>query len=795
MNEPDDSGWTALHHTTLHLQTEAVEWLLDNGASTTAQSNEGSTGLHYAIQAASAGGRRQVEIVRSLLGKGADPTTENSHKRTPAHLAKTMNRQAIASLFEHTQLVKDLILAGGEATRPDAVALRFGGPPGAGKSTLTGALCVTRRKGRFRYESGADSGSINVHQRTKGINCQLFVDENSAKFSILDLGGHGEFLATHQTFIGAGTVPVIDGVVVSALDDDLENTVFKWCSLFASRNQPTDTPWPLILIATRADKASEAHTHQVLQVYAEVKQRFNEYFRLPFDEPFCIDARKSWSSLTIALRQALTKLHNELLKQDQSPRQPAICQNIVRHLPALRQETHPPVVTKDTFLNFMEARIGRRRGVLTPEETISWKNLMDKALRSLSGFTTVLSFSQPLAQDYVVIEPRWLLSDIVGRLMSEPPLPGPYIAYNNGYAEKKAVVKALDTKHLPGGAAFEMVANLGFCLEQRTTDEVLNPSKLCGYRRDEHWRRDASMVVNEGRRLKCKGIVAIANAFFPHLQVHFYHRYLTDYKEKLPMWSGGIRLVAGLRSSAEALIETNPANSYIDIIVRGELGSENDCAKLLFELTEETLQKAAELSPGSQLQLFYLSRMELDELSPEGLPSKPCVEYTEESVLHAVKHHLRITDGKASRKPEDPHSLLLWLPPAPLAPLSRSVSEQDWRIVLLQVAKAMNSFDECTCVAETLSVSDRGEDIVLQLRSQDPHRLPPEIAMKIFERWLRRGASQLATDERREVLHRLFHTAFFFGPTCGRSWRTSFVPDLITVSHRSRLMHNHKFAA
>ena len=204
-------------------------------------------------------------------------------------------------------------------------------------------------------------------------------------------------------------------------------------------------------------------------------------------------------------------------------------------------------------------------------------SLFDKALKYLSGYATVLSFSQSLVECYVVISPRWLLSDIVGRLMAEPPLPGPLVHYDNGYAKTSDVVAALETEHLPGHEALEMVSGLGFCLEQKSTDNVLNPSKLRAHRLDKHWRRTGSIAVNAGRRLKCKGTVAIASAFFPHLQVHFYHRYLSDHNQRLPMWKGGIRLVAQ-RSSVEAIIESDPSNRSIDIIVQGREGSERECS-------------------------------------------------------------------------------------------------------------------------------------------------------------------------------------------------------------------------
>ena len=156
----------------------------------------------------------------------------------------------------------------------------------------------------------------------------------------------------------------------------------------------------------------------------------------------------------VQLRQALGQLHEEVRNHDNSPQQPAVCQSIVNHLPTLRQEMGVPVVSKRKFEDFMQSRVGLQVGVLTAESTAAWKALIDKALKFLSGFATVLSFSLPLAQDYVVIEPQWLLSDIVGRLMSEPPLPDPFVRYDNGFAEKEEVIKALGTKNLPGEAAF-----------------------------------------------------------------------------------------------------------------------------------------------------------------------------------------------------------------------------------------------------------------------------------------------------------------------------------------------------
>ena len=353
--------------------------------------------------------------------------------------------------------------------------------------------------------------------------------------------------------------------------------------------------------------------------------------------------------------------------------------------------------------------------------------------------------------------------------MAEHPLPEPWIHYNNGYTKKTDVVAALETEHLSGKTTLEMVASLGFCLEHKALEQVLNPSKLVQARLDEHWPHDTTMVVNAGRRLKCKGTVAIAHAFFPHLQVHFYHRYLTDYEERLPMWKGGIRLVAGKRTPAEALIEAHPANMSIDIIVRGRSGSEHACADLLQALTEETWQKAVDITPGSQLALFYLSRLELDKLSPAGMLSRPRVEYSVERVKQAIQKGEHITDGNAS-SPENPHDLLLSsqalddfllrdsvdAASSSLCGFAQVISAENWMVILLNIAQAVNSSAECVGLAKGLAVNDKGGDIVEQLRDVDPRRSPPDIANQIFQHWFKQTGGEKTTDWRRMALHRAF---------------------------------------
>ena len=765
INECDGNGSSALHIALASGHPEVAEWIIEHGGNVSLANTSGLTPLHLVAESNSILSQSRLHLIKLLLVKEADPTAVTSRSETARDIAQERLDYTIMAVLEKAELAHELVKVGGVVGSPDSVAIRFGGPPGAGKSTLTDTLRVTRVRGLFRYESQTDEGATNMQQRTKGIKCRTFVAEKSSRFTIFDLGGHGEFLATHQMFIGDGSVPVIDCVVVSALDEKLKDNTLKWCSLFASRNQPVATPWPLLLIAIRADKATQQQKNAIISVYRDVQQTFSEHFRFPCSEPLFIDSRKSWNALTAKLCQVLNRLHRELVGRGDSQRKPAICQRIEENLPALRKTTTSPVILKEQFIKFMLPRI-ELRGRTEVEVTQAIASLFDKALKYLSGYATVLSFSQSLVEQYVVINPQWLLSNIVGRLMAEPPLPA-HVHYENGYAMTSTVVAALETEHLAGHEALEMVTGLGFCLEQKSAETVLNPSKLRAHRLHEHWHRTAIMVVNAGRRLKCKVTVAIAAAFFSHLQVHFYHRYFSDYDQRLPMWTGGIRLVARQRSSVEAIIESDPSNRSIDIIVRGRQGSERDCSDLLHTLTEETLQKATEISPGSQLRLFFLSKLELDILSPAGLPSRPLVEYSEERVLRAITHGEWVIDGNAGT-PEHPDDLLLprqfqqrsevhdELTAKPAEPLTQTLSTEEWRVVLLRVANAVNSYHECYALAEGLQLNLRGEDIVQKLLEIDPHRPTSDVAYHLFERWLQDDASERSTEQRRRKLNSVF---------------------------------------
>ena len=133
--------------------------------------------------------------------------------------------------------------------------------------------------------------------------------------------------------------------------------------------------------------------------------------------------------------------------------------------------------------------------------------------------------------------------------------------------------------------------------------------------------------------------------------------------------------------------------------------------------------------------------------------------------MRAIRHGHHVTNGNASSN-EDPADLLL-LPqvrdrlvqvetPLPSSEaFTRALSNQDWMVVLLRLAKGVNGFKECSELATGLAVNDKEGNMVRQLREVNPHRRPPEIATEIFSRWLQCGEDQ-STQWRKDTLHRVF---------------------------------------
>lgn len=105
----DKNGVTALHHAVRFRSPSAVRTLIEHGANVNqACRKSGSTPLHRAVTTTGAPGtagkgQEALEIIRLLIGAGADPSITNKSGRKPADYVKD---DAIKSLLKRRKQKK-----------------------------------------------------------------------------------------------------------------------------------------------------------------------------------------------------------------------------------------------------------------------------------------------------------------------------------------------------------------------------------------------------------------------------------------------------------------------------------------------------------------------------------------------------------------------------------------------------------------------------------------------------------------------------------------------------------------
>jgi len=92
-----DAGqkWTALHFAARDQKLPVVQALLDGGAVVDAEDSFGNTPLWRCVMAANP----NLELVRLLIGKGADPRKKNRHGASPRDIAERTGKQELLALL------------------------------------------------------------------------------------------------------------------------------------------------------------------------------------------------------------------------------------------------------------------------------------------------------------------------------------------------------------------------------------------------------------------------------------------------------------------------------------------------------------------------------------------------------------------------------------------------------------------------------------------------------------------------------------------------------------------------
>ena len=337
--------------------------------------------------------------------------------------------------------------------------------------------------------------------------------------------------------------------------------------------------------------------------------------------PVLVDARKSWGPGMGQLRHLLADVAKSALNK--APPQAALCHDIQRALPWIRDNIKRPIISRHELPGLVAQGLSSWWQSFNECVLQSHSDLLAAALRQMSDACEILSFDAPGLKDVLVVNPSWLLHDVVGILLSPTKFPPPHVRYDkNGRAKRKrmeTVLKANFGSLLDHGETLHMVAEIGLCIldgNQQTSGgdgDVIVPSKL------EISRNLQAVLLPQhlaaiwfGVELLCSE-VPLSVCLLPQLQV-FLHTYLLQHcKQKPIMWSSGIA-VALSHEHVVGIVEARRSRMAIDIIVQGTEATRRTCFCLLRALKEQTLLKAQQFSPGSDITEMILSSRELSSL-------------------------------------------------------------------------------------------------------------------------------------------------------------------------------------
>ena len=687
----------------------------------------------FLIRAAECGG---IELASACIAAGALHGFEKQTRPSPIDVAKLKGHDRLARMLQKALDDQNLLALGDQPV--DSILLRIGGPPGAGKSTLVQSLKTSRLRGTFRKEDQPDEGIRNYLARTKGIKVHHYKDDSGSQYHVLDLGGHDDFAAAHQLFIGQGEVPTVNTIVISSLSEreDMLKETMKWCAFYASRYRPRlqagqassrpglDSPQqPVVVVATRLAEADAGNRRNVIDSFGKAKQRYTRFLNFQ-DGPLFVDARKSWAEATRALRRNIAKVKESLLNRDL--RQPALCRDVQRALPEIRKAVQRPIILREKLYAHFARAVKSSPHAFSESVLASHEEVFEAVLRKMSDAAEIVSFQKPSLKKYLVIEPQWLLSHIVGILMSPEHFPPPHVVYQHGRTKRALAEAAVDNPHVPGKETLEMVAQLGLCILEE--EDMIAPSKLDTKRDVTTWIARVDLDIYFGIRFSCEH-VPMSPALFPQLQVHLYNKFLDICGQVSKLWKDGIRLTL-LNSRAEGLLEARRDQMAINISVRGSSSFPRDAYQLLQLLREQVLYMAEEFSPGSDMAVKILSSNELSTLADKGSIEAPLIAYKEQDVKDAMERTPRpIRSEDGTGEPEDPFSLMV-LPSTHLLLMASTT-----RTRFCNVVNASGGSDGESCCWLNLS-----ERLNLLDISQQITRATPNPTGELLDAWSRRSA-------------------------------------------------------
>ncbi|XP_063956306.1 death-associated protein kinase 1-like isoform X1 [Lytechinus pictus] len=475
-----------------------------------------------------------------------------------------------------------------------------------------------------RKQLSSTSSSIDVDSEvTRGIEFTHGNIPGAGDFTFLEFSGEDTYHTAYPHFLSdEGAIHL----VVFSLEDMFEEQLAQvtyWMNFLRSQ-LPSSEPVgycgkyrqqpKIALVATHADHAQcpKQPTGEMVSgegniVLYQTKRLFGRLFDI-CDVLFVMDAHIAQSKDIKMLRTHISSLRNSILKVEAPVS--VLCEAVASALPSWRRTfANFPVLTWQQFSEGIHASINPLAGQA---------HLRDVG-RQLHLMGEVQCFSSELLQEVIVIEPTWLCSGIIGRLLSHDATEQPEGQYSIHYIQSLFPdTDAMDISQL--------MEAMDICVHG-TVCEI--PAVMRCPAPESIWEKEdenGNFRVYGGVRMQLSDCGStLPSGLFSRIQMSLRRNFQQDMEDttdnELLMWRNGAKCSSG---SIEGLISMTNNECAIEIKVRGYNDSRQGCFIFLEDLVHLVKHVLVDSYPGLPLNMEVLSPVQLSSHEKTIMVYDPC---------------------------------------------------------------------------------------------------------------------------------------------------------------------------
>uniref|UniRef100_A0A8B9JUX8 non-specific serine/threonine protein kinase n=1 Tax=Astyanax mexicanus TaxID=7994 RepID=A0A8B9JUX8_ASTMX len=641
---PNKFGRTALHVAASNGGVEVVRHLCVAGANTEAITNDGKTAEDLATA-------EQQEHIAVLLAK----LKKDNHKGSYIQqLRPTQSPQPRIKLklFGHSGAGKSTLLESLKCgilrsffrrRRPRLTnPVRHPASPATSKPAVSvsitnlypGCENVSVRSRSMMFEPSLTKGVLEVFTpvhnalsttddtATKAMEIHIANVNGVGDFSVWEFSGNPVYHCTYDYFAANDSTAI--HLVLFSLEEPYETQLSHitfWLNCLKALTLPEDNiafggkirnPLQVVLVATHADIANlhrsfggEFSYDKERCLLKEVRNRFGNDLQIA-DKLFIMDAGASNSKDMKLLRNLLLELRNSIISSCKPTTQ--LAEKLLSTLPSWRKINGPnQLMSWQQFVADVQDQIN---------PLVSEEDLRGLALQ-LHSMGEINIMQSETVQDVVLLDPRWLCTNVLGKLLSiETPKAIHHYCGRYRQEELQTLVSEGDVDEL-----LQVLDAMDVCARDLANPGMVDVPALIrtgGLQRswtDEDDEEVQDTLLYGGVRIvPAEHLTPFPCGLFHKLQVNLC-RWSRQQRpeaeaEEVRLWSGGARLGLG---GADALVLLVNHGQGVEVQIRGPESERSRCYALLDTLCGMAEGLLSATLPGLLTARHYLSPQQLRE--------------------------------------------------------------------------------------------------------------------------------------------------------------------------------------